>query len=90
MTTDDPIEARLLDVPVKFRSLAGRALRGACRSPREAIRAKCLDCSNYATGEAERCSVRLCPLWHVNPYRARAARVRAEPGGAVAAPGATT
>lgn len=68
---DPRIAAHLANVPAKFASLAGRALRGECRSPREGIKAKRLECSNYTTDEAAQCTVWRCPLWHLNPYRAR-------------------
>jgi hypothetical protein len=69
MPTPETIALHLENVPEKFRKLTARALRGECRSPRAAIRAKCLECSNYSTGEAAACTVWRCPLHAINPYR---------------------
>ena len=35
-------------------------------TPIRAIRAKCLDCSNWSVKEARECPVKTCPIW---PYR---------------------
>jgi hypothetical protein len=55
-------------VPEKARTLITRALTGAV-SPRQCIKAKCLDCCHFDRAEAAACTVTLCPLWAVNPYR---------------------
>lgn len=45
-----------------------KALSGAA-TKREAIRAKCLDCSGYSTKEVEECTVITCPLYEYRPYK---------------------
>ena len=69
-------DARLAEyiatIPASARQMMGRALLGKSKSPRDAIRAKCLDCSNYAREEAAGCTVWRCPLFHMNPYRVSA------------------
>jgi len=34
-----------------------------------AVKAKCLDCSNYATVEIRKCPVKACALWPFRPYK---------------------
>ena len=53
--------------PSKLRTFL-RAYSGAA-TKREAIRAKCLDCSNLAVGEIRNCPATGCPLWHYRPYQ---------------------
>lgn len=60
--------AYVATVPEKSRKLIGRALDGTT-SPRQCIKAKCLSCSNFDRAEAAACSVQLCPLYEMNPYR---------------------
>jgi hypothetical protein len=55
-------------VPDKARTLIARALVGGV-SPRQCIKAKCLDCCHFDRAEAAACTVTLCPLWAVNPDR---------------------
>lgn len=38
-------------------------------SKRQAIQAKCLDCSNLDRNEIKECVVFTCPLWHYRPYQ---------------------
>ena len=47
-----------------------RAFEGTS-SPRQAIKAKCLDCSNYVRDEVKHCTVVLCPLDSYRPYQDR-------------------
>ena len=42
----------------------------ATASPRQAIKAKCLACSNWQREEVEFCRIDTCPLWAYRPYRA--------------------
>jgi len=42
---------------------------GGAASKREAIKAKCLDCSNLATTEVRLCPATGCPLWRYRPYQ---------------------
>lgn len=40
-------------------------------SLRTAIKAKCLDCSNFTTEEISQCRAYKCPLWMYRPYRVK-------------------
>lgn len=55
-------------VPVKSRGIVGKAFGQAC-SPRQAIKAKCLDCSGFDREEVRVCRVTVCPFWPWSPYR---------------------
>lgn len=55
----------LATVPTSARGIVGRAFTGTA-SPRAAIKAMCLTCSNYDRDEIAACPVILCPL---HPYR---------------------
>jgi hypothetical protein len=39
------------------------------RGRADAVRAKCLDCANFARFEVTHCRVTTCPLWLVRPYQ---------------------
>jgi hypothetical protein len=64
--------AYLRRVPVKSRGIVGKAFGQSC-SPRQAIKAKCLDCSCFDREEVRDCRVSVCPLWPWRPYQAGAA-----------------
>jgi hypothetical protein len=67
---DERVDAYVTEnVPASARRLMARALLGRSKSPRDAVRAKCLSCSNFAREEAAACTVWKCPLYHLNPYR---------------------
>lgn len=36
---------------------------------KRAIKAKCLDCSNYQREEVVECTVKTCPLWNFRPFK---------------------
>ena len=63
------IDAYVKTCPAMSQQLMARALSGTSRSPRDAIKAKCLSCSGFVRQEAASCMVRKCPLWAMNPYR---------------------
>ena len=66
---------RQLACPAKTPSLSAQIVERAFlgkSSPRQAIKAKCLSCSNWQRAEVEVCSVEVCPLWWYRPYQARA------------------
>jgi hypothetical protein len=50
------------------RVLVRRAWLGKC-SPRQAIKANCLDCVNEECKEIAECGDRCCPLWRFRPYQ---------------------
>jgi hypothetical protein len=63
--TADIRTAFLEHVGEKSRGIVERAFAGKA-SPRQAIKAKCLECSGFDRAEVAACSVVLCPL---HPYR---------------------
>lgn len=67
---DERQTKHLLAVPVKVRGIVAQAFEGTT-SPRQAIKAKCLDCSHYDRAEISLCRVRTCPLWAYRPYQAK-------------------
>lgn len=58
----------LPNVPSKVRGVMRKAFEGTS-SPRQAIKAKCLACSNFDSAEISFCRVVLCPLWAFRPYQ---------------------
>ena len=65
----EKVDAYVQTCPPKSRQLVARALTGRSRSPRDAIKAKCLSCSSSVRDEAAACTVWIRPLWAINPYR---------------------
>lgn len=57
--------------PSSFGGVLQHAFKGSA-SPRQAIKAKCLTCSNYQRNEITDCTIRLCPLWAYRPYTPKA------------------
>ena len=55
-------------VPEKYRTVTERALLGQM-SRANAVKAKCLQCSNYVLAEVRHCTVVTCPLHCVRPYQ---------------------
>ena len=51
-----------------YRGVIRAALQGSA-SPRQAIKAHCLTCTNYQREEVKRCPVVVCPLWRYRPYQ---------------------
>jgi hypothetical protein len=64
----DRVEEYVQKAPVTQQGTLRRALLGNV-SPRMAIKAKCLVCSNFERAEVENCTVRLCPLWAYRPFQ---------------------
>ena len=60
------------DVPPLYVGIVRRAFDCAA-SPRQAIKAKCLDCCGYQRDEVRHCTVILCPLWAYRPYQGEGA-----------------
>jgi hypothetical protein len=67
--------AYLRRVPIKSRGIVAKAFGQAC-SPRQAIKAKCLDCAGFDREEVRVCRVSVCPLW---PLRTHEAGATADP-----------
>lgn len=57
-------------VPESAKGIVSRAFDGAA-SPRQAIKAKCLECCHYDRAEITHCQVVLCPLHAYRPYQER-------------------
>jgi hypothetical protein len=55
-------------VPASARGTIQRAFDGTA-SPRAAIRAQCLACSNFQRDEITACTVVLCALWSYRPFQ---------------------
>jgi hypothetical protein len=67
--SDDPrLTRRLAAVPPLHRAAYLKALDGAL-SPRQAIKAKCLDCCAWQREEVRLCTARGCPLWPLRPFQ---------------------
>ena len=54
-------------MPKKYRQAFLKTVEGAA-SPREAIKAFCLECMGYARTEVRDCKSIVCPLNHYRPY----------------------
>jgi hypothetical protein len=46
---------------------------GKC-SPRQAIKANCLDCQGLDRAGVATCGDRCCPLWHFRPFQKKAVK----------------
>ena len=55
-------------VPRAYRGVIQKAFDGVA-SPRQAIKAKCLDCGGFMRAEVAHCQVIHCPLWPYRPYQ---------------------
>lgn len=54
--------------PESYRPLFFGVFSGE-RGRADAVRAKCLDCANFARIEVRECTVSACPLWGIRPYQ---------------------
>jgi hypothetical protein len=67
--TRDEVRAEEIEsTPVLSRQIVARALAGE-GSPRQAIKARCLQCSNFQRDEVANCTVIRCALWQFRPYQ---------------------
>lgn len=57
-----------------YRTILQRAFEGKS-SPRQAIKAKCLDCTLFQREEIANCPAPSCPLYLLRPYQSPAPRV---------------
>jgi hypothetical protein len=57
--------------PVLSKGIVSRALAGSS-SPRQAIKAKCLTCTNFDREEIAECRVVICPLHPYRPFQTQA------------------
>ena len=65
---DEKVAKRAETVSPKYRIGYLRAAAGKV-SPREAIKAKCLDCCCWQREEVAHCTVVCCPLWRYRPFQ---------------------
>ena len=68
----DPKRARMMrqvseDAPSRLGVF--KRVYASTASPREAIRAKCLECCWMDTPSIRDCTGTACPLWHFRPYQ---------------------
>ena len=56
------------NIPVKCRKNYERAVSGKA-SPRQAIKAQCLECVQYDRTEVTNCSDTGCPLYQYRPFK---------------------
>lgn len=59
----------LKTIPDRAKSTFTRAFSG--KSKASALKAKCLDCSNFQMEEIKLCPVKKCPLWQYRPYQVK-------------------
>lgn len=69
-TEQEKIDKYVAAIPVKAQGTVARALAGS-GSPRQAIKAKCLHCSNWQRDEITECRVLTCPLHPWRPFQAK-------------------
>jgi len=62
------VEAYLEGVPILSRAIVTRAM-GRTGGRSNAIKAKCLDCSNWQREEITHCRVETCPLHPWRPFQ---------------------
>jgi hypothetical protein len=72
MTAADRRAEFLGNVPQRYRALVAKTFEGAT-SPRQAIKAKCLDCCHFQRAEIRCCGVVTCPLHAYRPYQTESA-----------------
>jgi hypothetical protein len=63
-----PVERRLKWIPSRYRAGYLTSMRGE-GSPREAIKAMCLQCIGYDPKEITRCTSTACPLYAFRPFQ---------------------
>jgi hypothetical protein len=64
------ITAHIEAAPESTRGILQRAYAGQA-SPRQAIKAHCLNCASFDRAEVKDCLVILCPLHKYRPYQPR-------------------
>lgn len=55
-------------VPLRYRFLFYKIFNGE-NSRVQAVKAKCIDCSNFQKEEVTNCAAIQCPLWNFRPYQ---------------------
>lgn len=72
MTREERIEITLRNAPTSAKMSLGRAFDGVA-SPRQAIKAKCLECCGFDRKTVAGCTGYSCPLWAYRPFQDRTA-----------------
>jgi hypothetical protein len=67
-TRDEVRADEVSSTPALSQGIVARALAGE-GSPRQAIKARCLQCSNFQRDEVANCTVIRCALWQFRPYQ---------------------
>ena len=72
---DDDQKACLIDIPKSYQGNAIKVYSGH-GSPRESVKAKCLNCVGYenVTDQIGQCEITTCGLWHLRPYQTKGNR----------------
>lgn len=68
MTRDEKVTQKLADCSPMFRPVMVKAYSGEA-SPRNAIKAMCLECTGYDREVIRGCTGYSCPLWTYRPYQ---------------------
>lgn len=68
MAYDTSREGELARTPISAKGIIGRAFAKTA-SPRQAIKARCLQCSNYQRDEIANCTVLGCAFWQYRPFQ---------------------
>ncbi len=68
MSDEQEMAKFVAETPVMSRMIIKRAFDGTA-SPRQAIKAKCLDCCHWGREEIAECTVILCPLHAYRPFQ---------------------
>ena len=59
---------KIASVPRLYRKMVQKAIHGSA-SPRDAIKAQCLECVGYVRAEVISCPSFTCPLYMYRPYK---------------------
>ena len=68
------VTRRLPEVPRKHRRLYLKVMKGEA-SPRQCIKAMCLECMGWQRNDVAHCTAIACPLYRLRPFKASAEEV---------------
>ena len=68
ITREDRVQITLKNAPVSAKKTLERAFDGSA-SPRQAIKAKCLECLGFDRKAITDCTGYSCPLWAYRPFQ---------------------
>ena len=68
MTREERVAETLKNAPASAKMILGRAFGGQS-SPRQAIKAKCLECLDFDRKGIADCTGYSCPLWAYRPFQ---------------------